>query len=241
MEKNMHTAEVIYRHDDLPLHGFIAHEEGASQIKRPAVLIVHDWSGRNESACEKAKQFATLGYIGFAVDMYGRGRIGVSNDEKMALMTPLVNDRKLLAARIRAAFETVQNRPEVDATRIAVLGFCFGGMCALDLARSGVSLKAAVSCHGLLAKPDKLDGKPIQAKILALHGYADPMVDPEQLLAFCQEMEAAKVDWQVHCYGQVQHAFTNPNAHDEELGLVYNPLAATRAWLAIEGFLEEVL
>lgn len=235
----MHAADYLYHHDNLELKGFLAYDK-AKDSQRPAVIIVHDWSGRNDFACQKAQQIAHMGYLGFALDMYGQGRTGNSNDEKTALMNPLATNRSLLRDRIRAAYDTVRSIPEVDTHRIAVIGFCFGGLCALDLARSGADLKGVISFHGLLGRAENLPSHPIKAKVLALHGYNDPMVKPEQVHAFCQEMTDAKVDWQVHMYGHVQHAFTNPQAHDLSLGLVYHSIAAQRAWQAMCAFLQEI-
>jgi len=184
---------------------------------------------------------AELGYIGFALDMYGQGQLGVTNEEKMALMQPLVTDRSLLRDRVRAAFNAVSVLAEVDTSRIAIIGFCFGGLCALDLARSGADIKGAVSFHGLLNRPENLKSETIKAKILALHGYEDPMVSPDNVHSFCQEMTAAKVDWQVHMYGHIQHAFSNPDAHDSAAGLVYNATAADRSWQAMKNFFSEIL
>src|SRR6202012_640551 len=152
----------------------------------------------NDFACEKATMLAEMCYLAFALDMYGNGRIGASTHEKKALMEPLVNDRILLRERIRAAFDALVAMSEVDYNRIAVIGFCFGGLCALDLARSGAEVKAVVSFHGLLNKPKQLANQPIHAKILALHGYDDPMVKPDDVNEFCREMTLAEVDWQVH-------------------------------------------
>ena len=235
----MKASNYIYHHGDQELHGFLAFEKDNDK-PRPAVIVAHDWTGRNEFACQKARMLAEMGYIGFASDVYGQGRLGVDNDEKMALMQPLVNDRSMLRDRLRAAFDALIAMPEVDPNRIAIIGFCFGGLCALDLARSGVDIKGVVSFHGLLGKPDDLKSETIKAKILVLHGYDDPMVKPAQVNAFCQEMTEAKVDWQVHMYGHVQHAFTNPQAHDKQLGLIYNSLAAQRSWLAMSHFLQEI-
>ena len=235
----MHTSNYLYHHGEQELHGYLAHDEQIDEPK-PAVLIVHDWTGRNDFACDKAKMLAEMGYIGFALDMYGHGRLGRSTLEKRALMEPLVSDRRLLRARIRSAFDAVVAMPEVDDSRIAIIGFCFGGLCALDLARSGAELKGVVSFHGLLSKPEELANHPIHAKILVLHGYDDPMVKPEQVNEFCQEMTAANVDWQVHMYGHTQHAFANPEAHDLQLGTVYNAQAERRSLQAMTNFLHEI-
>ncbi len=235
----MHNSNYIYHDGKQELHGFIAYDD---EIKssRPAVIVVHDWSGRNEFACQKANLLAKMGYVGFALDMYGHGRLGATIEEKEALMNPLGSNRSLLRDRINAAFNALISRPEVDKNRVAVIGFCFGGLCALDLARSGADIKGAVSFHGLLGKPDNLETKKIKAKVLALHGYDDPMVNPDAVNSFCQEMTEAGVDWQMHMYGHVQHGFTNPQAHDTNLGIMYNQIAEHRSWQAMTNFLQEI-
>lgn len=235
----MHLSTYLYYHGEQELHGFLAYKEPNNQPK-PAVIVAHDWSGRNDFACDVAKHLAELGYIGFAADQYGLGRIGTTLDEKKAFMTPLINNRTFLYERMRAALDTVSAMPEVDATRIAAIGFCFGGLCVLDLARFGAELRGVVSFHGLLNKPNDYKAQNIQAKILALHGYDDPMGPPEELNAFCQEMTAAKADWRVYQYGNSQHGFTNPKADDHKAGIVYNPLTAKRSWAAMTQFLDEI-
>lgn len=235
----MYTTNYPYYHGEQELHGFLSYDRAFDQ-PRPAVIVAHDWSGRNEFACQKAEMLSRLGYVGFALDMYGAGRVGTTVEEKKSLMEPLINDRRFLRARIRAAFEAVVSMPEVDSQCVAAMGFCFGGLCVLDLARSGADLKGVVSFHGLLSKPEGVPEYPILAKVLALHGYDDPMVRPEQVNEFCQEMTAANVDWQVHQYGHTQHAFTNPEAHDTALGTIYNPVAEQRSLQAMINFLHEI-
>ena len=235
----MHTLNHIYHDNGQELHGFLAYDRALAG-PRPAVLVVHDWSGRNEFACEKAKLLAQMGYVGFAVDMYGHGQLGSTTEEKQALMNPLVADQQLLRRRIQAGLTAVCSMSEVDSQRVAVIGFCFGGMCALELARSGADLKGVVSFHGLLRQPGNLKSEPIIAKILVMHGYDDPMVQPDQVHEFCNEMTEANVDWQMHMYGHVQHAFTNPLAHDTQLGTIYNEVAAQRSWQAMTNFLQEI-
>jgi dienelactone hydrolase len=235
----MHTQTTIYHHENQALHGFLANDPKITTPK-PAVLVAHDWSGRSSFALEKAQMLARLGYVGFALDMYGEAKIGSTLEERMALISPLMNDRKLLQNRMQVALNLVKSMPEVDANRIAVIGFCFGGLCALDLARTGADIKAVVSFHGLLNKPNNLEKKSIQAKVLVLHGYDDPMVTPENVNEFCQEMTEAGADWQVHMYGHTKHAFTNPNAHDTQLGTIYDAKAEQRALQAMQNFLAEV-
>ncbi|WP_058533354.1 dienelactone hydrolase family protein [Legionella saoudiensis] len=235
----MHNSNYIYHQDELELHGFLAYDSSKEGV-RPAVIVAHDWSGRNEFACQKAMMLAEMGYVGFALDMFGNAQLGTTTAEKSALIEPLVSNQALLRRRLDSALNTVLSIPEVDKQRIAIIGFCFGGMCALELARSGADIKGAVSFHGLLNKPGTMKSDVIKAKVLALHGYEDPMANPEQANAFCQEMTEAKADWQLHMYGQVKHAFTNPNAHDTQLGLIYNSTAAKRSWQAMTNFLQEV-
>jgi dienelactone hydrolase len=235
----MHHSKYIYHHNEHELHGYLAYLEKNDEPK-PAVLIAHDWSGQNEFFQQKAKVIAELGYVGFAIDMFGLGRMEKTNTAKQALIQPLLQDRLLLRTRIQAAFDAVSALPEVNQKKIAIVGYCFGGLCALDLARSGAEIKGAISVHGQLYPPAELSSQTITAKILALHGYDDPMILPEQLTAFCQEMTKEKVDWQVHSFGLTKHAFTNPQAHDTDLGLIFSAAAASRSSILIDTFLEEI-
>lgn len=227
-----------YHLNDTRFDGFLATPPGTGP--HPAVIIVHDWSGRNEFAENKAQKIAELGYVGFAVDMYGEGKLGTTNEQKSTLMSPLMKDRRIIRARLQAALHEARQLPSVDPKKIAVIGFCFGGLCALELARTGADIVGAVTFHGLLHHDPNLTTATIHAKILALHGYDDPMVSPEKVLDFAKEMTEAKADWQLHAYGHTQHAFTNPNAHDNSLGLVYNEVANQRSWISFVNFLEEI-
>jgi dienelactone hydrolase len=235
----MHTSTYIYYHGEQECHAYLAFDDRIEE-PRPVVLVAHDWSGRNEFACKKAEQLAKMGYVGFALDMYGQGRTGDTKEEKLALMEPMMADRRLLRARILAAFDAACELPEVAPSCVAAIGFCFGGLCVLDLARSGVAMKGAVSFHGLLNQPQEVSKHPIQSKILALHGYDDPMVTPDMVNSFAQEMTQAKVDWQIYMYGHTKHAFTNPLVHDAASGLIYNPQAERRAMQAMVYFLDEL-
>jgi dienelactone hydrolase len=172
--------------------------------------------------------------------MYGEGRRGRTPEEGRALMQPLVDDRALLARRINAALTAVRTIEPVDGKRVAAMGFCFGGMCVLDLARSGADICGVISIHGLL-KPHDLPKQPIRAKVLALHGYEDPLAPADDVRNFQAEMTAARADWQIHIYGGAAHAFTNPNVANPSAGLVYNPVVERRAWAASIDFLNEIL
>lgn len=235
----MRTDELIYTDADAVCRGFIAYNQDCL-APRPAVMVAHDWGGRGEDACHKARQLASQGYVGFALDMYGLAQTAVDKADKRALMTPLLNDRSTLVNRIKAAFKVLAELPQVDQKNIAAIGYCFGGLCVLDLARAGTELKAVVSFHGVLYAPADATEQPIKAKILVLHGYDDPLVKPEQLNQFAQEMTARKADWQVHVYGGTAHSFTNPLANDDEMGLHYNAQADSRSWQSTLAFLSEV-
>jgi dienelactone hydrolase len=235
----LQTTKIEYVDGNVLLEGYCALDD-SKPGKKPAVIVMHDWSGRNDFACQKAEQLAELGYVGFALDMYGMGRVGKTTEEKQALMKPLAADRALLRQRVLAAYEAVIKLDIVNTARIGAMGFCFGGLCALDLARSGAEVKGVVSLHGLLSAPQELPHKKIRSKVLVLHGHDDPMVPPEQVAAFEKEMTEAGVDWQVHVYGNTQHGFTNPVAHDPNMGLAYNNLADKRSWISTREFFAEI-
>ena len=230
---------VIYLDGDVVLEAFFAVDDALSG-RRPTVLINHTWAGRDDFVAEKAKKLAALGYVGFAVDMYGKGILGSNPEQNMQLMQPFMTDRAMLQKRMQAALTAVKLMPWVDDSKIAAIGFCFGGLCSLDLARTGADIKGVVSFHGLLAAPGNTEGNTVKAKILALHGRDDPLVPLEQRLAFEQEMTEAGADWQLHTYGHTMHAFTNPLANALESGMVYRPNADRRSWMAMQNFLAEI-
>ncbi|OGT53987.1 MAG: carboxymethylenebutenolidase [Gammaproteobacteria bacterium RIFCSPHIGHO2_12_FULL_42_13] len=236
----LNTQNITYQDGSATLDGYCAFDDNFPG-KKPAVLVVHDWTGRNDFAMSKAEKLAKLGYVGFALDMYGHAKCGQTKEEKMGLMQPFMQDRSLLRQRILAALDAVKYHEAVDANRIAAIGFCFGGLCVLDLARSGANIKGVVSFHGLLNPPENLPSKKIIAKVLALHGAADPMVTIDQVAAFTREMTEAHTDWQIDIYGNVMHAFTNPEANDPDFGTVYNATADKRSWIAMQNFFTEIL
>ncbi|GIX31017.1 MAG: hypothetical protein KatS3mg124_1489 [Porticoccaceae bacterium] len=234
------TRLIEYRHGEQVLEGYLAWDD-AHAGPRPAVAVSHAWSGRSEFECAKARALAELGYVGFALDMFGKGVRGNSVEENQALIAPFLEDRGLLQARIQRAVEVLRGQPEVDPARVAAIGFCFGGLCVLDLARSGADVRGVVSFHGLFIPPGNTAGRKITAKVLCLHGWDDPMVPPDQVVALARELTEAGADWQIHAYGNTLHAFTNPEANDRQLGTVYNAVADARSWTAMQNFLAEVL
>ncbi len=228
-----------YLDNDTLLEGFFAYDDSLT-VRRPAVLISHAWAGRDSFVAEKAIQLAQLGYFAFALDMYGKGILGKNTDENAALMQPFMQNRALLQQRIHAALRAVKTLPWVDDQKVAAIGFCFGGLCVLDLARMGADIQGVVAFHGLLKPADNLQHPQIKAKVLILHGHDDPMVPPTEVLALQEEFTRANVDWQLHSYGQTMHAFTNPLANDPAFGTVYQPLADKRAWQSMRNFLVEI-
>lgn len=231
---------VEYREGGTTFKGFLAYDDSRPG-PLPAVLISHAWGGRQDVFDQKARELARLGYAGFAIDMYGEGRTGTSTAECTALMQPVVSDRPLLLRRINAAVAAARSQPQVDSRRIAAMGYCFGGLCVLDLARGGADVRGVVSLHGALKPPPARGSTRISAKVLVLHGHDDPMVPVDDVVALEKELTAAGADWQVHAYGHTQHAFSDPRANNPEMGLVYNETADRRSWAALLSFLDEVL
>lgn len=238
----MHCEDFEYQAGETRCLGYLAYDD-SHKGKRPVVMVVHAFEGRNDLACQYARQLAELGYVGFAVDMYGNGDVASDLDGCLAHMMPLFQDRSLLRDRIVAAYEAIQAVDVVDASKVAAMGFCFGGMTVLDLARSGADVKGVVSIHGVFAAPEGVEVGAIHAKVLCLHGYKDPQIGPENLPAFAEEMDAHGVDWQVHFFGDAKHAFTDPEASKigpPEMGRVYDPVATERSWAYCQDFFTEI-
>ena len=211
------------------------------QGQLPVVLVVHAWDGLGDEVRGKASRLAAQGYIAFAIDVHGAGTLHTDFSTVQDVLGPFMADRAMLLKRLRAALAAAKTIEHADTGRIGVMGYCFGGTCALDLARSGgPDIKAAVSFHGGLAGND-LESTKITAPVLVLHGHDDPMVPPEVVSEFQCEMSERDADWQVVSYGHTVHAFTRPAANSPELGVVYNPLADNRSWQAMLQFFQEVL
>ena len=231
---------VQYEHEGTLLEGFLAYDDSKT-VPGPAVMIAHAWGGRDEFACNKARAIAELGYVGFALDMYGKGVLGSGPEKNKRLMQPVLDDRATLQSRIQVALGTLRTLPEINPDRIAAMGFCFGGLCVLDLARTGEELCGVISVHGLFKPPGNTQGKRIKAKVLVLHGHDDPMVPVEAVIALEKELTEAGADWQLHIYGNTKHAFTNPHANEPDKGKLYSQDADRRSWITIGSFLREVL
>jgi dienelactone hydrolase len=206
---------------------------------RPGVLVSHAWRGRSDFENGRAEAMARLGYVGFALDLYGKGILGRNAEENHRLMQPFIEDRSKLQHHMGLALQEIRKLPEVDSSRIAAIGFCFGGLCVLDLARSGANLRGAASFHGLLDPPGNTAGQCFAGSVLVLHGWADPMAPPEKVVRLGQELTALGADWQIHAYGNTMHAFTNPSAADPANGLQFDSRANERSTRALQSFLAE--
>jgi dienelactone hydrolase len=204
---------------------------------RPTVLVFPNFFGITQIEDATAARLAGLGYNAFACDLYGKGQRGGSREDAAARMNPLREDRPLLQGRMLHLLELARQQPEVDAGQVAAIGFCFGGLCALDLARTGAEVKGVASFHGLFTPPGNLDRVGITARVAVYHGWEDSLVPPDQVVALGQELTAAGCDWQIHCYGGAVHGFTH--ARPPEEGIPVNALADRRAWRSAADFLGE--
>ena len=233
------TKALDYSQDGTSFEGYFAWNDAAAE-PYPCVLVSHAWGGLGEFEQERARDLAELGYAAFCLDLYGKGVRGSSPEENAELMQPFLDDRAMLQSRLTLAVNVAGQQPGVDASRMAAIGYCFGGLCVLDLARVGGDVLGVVSFHGIFFPPGNTEGNEIGAKVLALHGWDDPMATPEQAVALAAELTAAGSDWQIHGSGHTVHAFTNPAANDPDRGTVYNETADRRSWQAMTNFLEEL-
>lgn len=235
----VHTENVTYKHGDAVLEGYLAYND--AQIgKRPGVLVVHEWLGLNDHAKKRAEMLAELGYVAFACDMYGKGVRAAGPQDGPKLSAPFKDDRKLMRARANAGLDVLRQNPRVDTSKLAAIGFCFGGTTALELARAGTNLRGVVAFHAGLSTSMPAQPGEVKAKILVCQGADDPHVPPPEVTGFEDEMRKAGADWQINIYSHAVHSFTNPSAHDPAHGSAYNAEADHRSWRALKDFFAEV-
>ena len=216
---------------------FVGRRDGEA---RPTVILIPTVMGVSDLELGFGRQLVELGYNAFVADLFGKEFRGAPRDTMFGEMKRLADDRPALRRRLQSVLEQARGLSDVAGQGIVVAGYCFGGLCALDLARSGADIRAAVSFHGLFDPPG-LPPERISAKVVAFHGWDDPMVPPEKVVALGQELTEAGADWQIHAYGNVAHGFTNPNAHEIGIeGVRYNALAAERSWTSFISLLEEI-
>lgn len=233
------TKTVEYKQGETTLEGYFAWDD-ANQGARPGVLVVHEWTGLGDYAKSRARQLAELGYLAFAVDIYGKGIRPRTPEDAGKQAGIYKSDRKLMRARILAGLDELRKNPLCDPKRIAAIGYCFGGTVVLELARSGADVAGVVSFHGGLDTPNPADAKNVKCKVLVLHGGDDPFVPPKDVEAFENEMRSAGVDWQLVVYGGAVHSLTNPSSGgDKSKGAAYDAKADRRSWEAMKGFYNE--
>ncbi|MBI4832894.1 MAG: dienelactone hydrolase family protein [Candidatus Lindowbacteria bacterium] len=239
-EAKVQTQAVEYTHEGTALGGYVAYDDAVAGI-RPGVVVIHEWTGIDSYVQKRTEQLAALGYVAFAVDMYGKGIRPKTREEAAAQASIYKADRKLMRARAKEGLEALRKYALTDPKRIAVIGYCFGGGVALELARSGADIAGVVSFHGNLDTPTPGDAKNIKAKVLVLHGADDPHVPAAQVAAFQKEMGDGNVDWQMVAYGGAVHSFTNPEAgNDPASGVAYNEKADKRSWETMKEFFAEI-
>jgi dienelactone hydrolase len=238
----MQTRDIDYCDQAVNLRGYLAWDETAP-ARRPGVLVFHEGLGLGEFAMARARMLADLGYVALAADMFGDRRQARNAEEVGELLGGLRNEPDLVRARGRAALATLAALPEVDASRLAAIGFCFGGSVALELARGGADLKAVVSFHGVLATRMPAVSGQVKASVLVCTGADDPLAPPDHVMAFEEEMRAAAVrDWQLISYGNTLHGFTNPEADGSIMrAALYSAQADRRSWASMRSLFEEVL
>lgn len=217
-------------------HTLVSRRDGQ---RRPGVILFPTVMGVSELEIGFGRDLVHLGYTALVADVFGTSFEGAPRDVMAEEMERLKSDRPLIRRIVSAVLEQARGLAEIDSSRIAVAGYCFGGMCALDLARSGADLAGAATFHGLF-DPPPMDPQPIKAKVIAFHGWDDPLVPPQTVAAFAKELTESGADWQIHAYGHTGHGFTNPKAKGTTPGIQHHPVAADRAWTSFVNFLEEL-
>jgi dienelactone hydrolase len=224
-------------HDGTEYEGVLVSRR--DRLQRPVVILFPTVAGVSELELGFARQLVDLGYTGFVADPFGSALRGAPRETMMETMAELREDRGRLLELLLAIVEQVRGLGAADPQRIAVIGFCFGGLCALDVARSGADVAGVASFHGVLDPPG-LQPRPITAKVVVYHGWDDPLARPEAVTALATELTGAGADWQLHAFGHVAHGFTNPRADGSNPGIQYNALATERSWTGFINFLEEL-
>jgi len=236
----MKTESLEYRDGDVTLKGYVAYDDQTSR-KMPGILVMPEAFGLGVNAKNRAERLAALGYVALAGDPYGDGFETSDLQEAIKLATPLMTDPAKFRARGRAGLDQLASLPQVDSSRLAVIGYCMGGTFSLELARDGAPVKGVVSFHGGLGTQSPAEAGQTKAKILVCHGADDPFVPPAQVTDFTEEMTKAGADWQLISYGGTVHSFTNPNAASVgNPGIAYNKATDERSWQAMRNFFTEI-
>jgi dienelactone hydrolase len=236
------TELITYKDGDVELEGYLAYDKLLKSV-RGGVLLVHNTNGRDEFIQERADELAKIGYVVFAVDMYGKGIIPKDEDEQEELTSKFFGEnRQLMRERARKGLEILSQQNKVDETRVAAIGYGFGGTTVLELARSGATITAAINFFGALSTPTPDDARNIKGAVLVLLGSEDPFIPPEEIEAFRTEMQNANADWHMNLFGGAYHEFTLYSlGFDTASGKAYNYNADKRSWEAVKSLLREKL
>jgi len=235
----VHSEQLVYQGPGGPFEGVAAWDD-ATDAARPAVLMVPNFLGQKPSDTRIVERLARLGYAGLVADVFGQGkRTTWESPDPAIYMNELNADRPLLLERLKASLAALAALPQADASRMIVIGYCFGGKAALDLARGGGDVLAAVSFHGLYDRPPFETQSPMKAKVLVCHGWDDRLSPPETLVGLGRELTEVKADWQLLAFGDAGHAFTDRAAKKGE-GFGYDEAADRRSWAALRRLLREL-
>ena len=234
------SREITYQQDGTALQGFVAWDSTKSGL-RPGVIVIHEWWGHNQHARNAARKLARAGYVAFALDLYGRGKVTAHPDTAERFMMEALGNAPAMNARFAAALAQLKADPHVDSTRIAAIGYCFGGMVVLSMARAGADLDAVGSFHGAIPPVAPIDSGSVKARVLIMTGGADPMVPHQVVDSFVAAMKRAGANISVATYGHAQHSFTNPRADSVGMaGLKYDAEADRDSWQELLRMLREV-
>lgn len=232
------TKKIEYQDATSTFEGVVAYEEGIN-TQRPVIMIAPTFKGQTAFEEKKAIEFAKLGYIGFAIDTYGKGIRGNTTEEAFALMRNLDSDRALLLSRMKTSLKAAKSIEHAAIDKIGAIGFCFGGKSVLDLARSGERLSGIVSFHGVYDPPKENPPVKITTPVLVLHGWGDPLAPPTAVVALAKELTEREADWEFNVYGHTGHAFTNPTANAP--GMAYNEKVDQQSWKRMTDFFANVI
>ena len=236
----MHQEAISYKDGDVALTGYLYWDD-AFTGQRPGVLVAHEWWGLNDYAKLRAEMLAETGYVAFAADMYGDAKITRHADEAKGWMAQIASNVELWQRRANLALEQLRSHPQVDAQKLAAIGYCFGGATVMQMAYSGVDLEGVVSFHGSLPPATPEQAAEVKGRVLIAHGDADGFVPPDRIKAFLKALSDAGVDWEMDIYAGAQHGFTNPYADGYGMdGLAYQEQADRRSWMRMLAFLEEL-
>jgi len=242
-EPQLKEENVTYSDGDVTLNGYIVYD-GSVQGKRPAVLVVHEWWGQTEYPRKRARDLAALGYVAMAVDIYGNGKTADNPTDAQALAGPFYADPALAKRRVDAALATIRQSANVDTSKIAAIGYCFGGGLLINVAKLGANLDGVVSFHGSLVSDVPVKKELLQSKILVCHGSSDPFVPEEEAITFQKQMDSIGADYTFKAYPDAMHAFTNPEATENgkkfNIPIAYNAAADSASWKDMQAFLARV-